>query len=407
MASPLTSRSPKKLLPGILLFSGFFLLYLHLNQIRVASVSFYDQACGADTPVYVRIVSGAPDSTWWSSRHPLVQVLLVLYSSWYSQMSALLSPLLAQKLPFALCGAGCVVLVYALGLLLGGGRLTASALALFCGCSGSFLFFATTPESGIVSTFFSTAYLCWVQHHRDRTTWGSIAGAILLYCCAVLSDILCAALVVIPLAHAMQLRKRSVLVATRHVLAGFLGLALAYTMLEGLFLLRGENLWAYYSMFTAKNYYCRLVTDRPLQCLFLGLLVQPLALPSHTVAFAQPMYHPPYFGYFEPTITTYGTSLPGTVFLFCLIVGWGFLILRLLRSWDWLSGAYCAMLGGRLCVLYGVAPHETFLVSAPLLPPLAVILTMPLLHTRGFSGRAVFFLLAVVLAACNLPFFIP
>lgn len=368
----------------------FGLLYLVSSWSLVSSGNFDDYAFGADSPRYV-------NGTGNSAFHPLTAKLLQVYRALLDLVSVDATPAVV-KVPFAIAGA-LNVCVATVGFQTLFDRRRSLVYGATYGCTLVVWFFASIPESYVVTSLLYSVYLVaffrGVRHGVTVRVGGVMVVALAL---AVLNDISALMLPVVPLTYyatrawtESSLRKMAYAhVGAAVVAVGALALFVdsygAHTTMVARLspLASGSDVGLLRSVAqTLRNY------------LFFAI-----GAPTSTVTHAVPVY-PGYVGFFEPSVTSYLHHPVSVAFLATYVVLISFVrVTRLTR----LVLSLATLLVVRLVAIALFNPGESILYVSPVMLALLVCLFSFLEASESRFRTPVAATFAVVVAATNLRF---
>ncbi len=395
----------KKLLVGAL-FGGFLLLYLWLNASSVRSNSYREYTFGADVPRYTAIFKyGKVNSGKIATRHPLPVAISITFKQALAPLERQIGLPLYMKAPYALFGALAVLVAYAACKhVLGDTPLALMGAALF-GFSGAVLYFASVPESYIITTFFSSLFILAFLKLTQEVSAKNLILLTLWYLLSVLSEALTAALLVIPLVYfarefVTDAKTRIPLSVT--VLACAL---LAFGSLSlSMHLVSGDAVIPYYFQFKGEQSAPAVPSLNALGEVALNFTFFGIGYPGYAVTHAL-VWEPSYSGFFTPSLLEYFKTKSGGAF-FLLYAVLLYLLVRGASKNTRLKAALLAYILLRMVAVLLINPWESYLYLAPLVLPWLVLLLEPLNSYPPKATRAFTFLFLLVLALNNSLFYI-
>ena len=427
-----------KYLP-LIIFIAIFPIYLFLNADNIRSDSYDDYPFGADTPRYTAIFKyDKLNSGKIATRHAVPVYISVVYKKTFPFLEDKIGKDLYMKVPYALFGALTVLVAFYLSKLILETPSHRLAFTLIYGFSGAILYFASVPESYILTTFFASLYIYTFIKYKDNMSWKSISLLILWYVLSVLSEVLTASLLVIPaiyflkdifsvsrveagLAPAQNNRKSGDRKGTplhfkkiftvnkkRISLLIFFSLSvfLAYISLNYIMrMISGDTLISYYISFKEGNKSVQLLEIlKESEEVFLNFFSFSIGYPSYAVT--HPLsWAPDYIGFFKPTLWEYFKIKTGAIF----IIFYSLFFISFIKQIKEKTLLTLSLLGYLLVRAIGILffnPWEAYLYVAPTVLPLLVILME---NFNDYPKKAISYFLYIflfVLMVNNLLFFL-
>lgn len=401
----MTTMLDKKHFP-VMLFLGFFLLYLYINFHNVRSDSYDAYPFGADVPRYTAIFKyDKINSGKIATRHPVPVYISIFYKRAFPSLENVIGKDLYVKVPYAFFGALGVLVGFYLSKQILEDPFHVLAFTLIYGFSGSILYFSSVPESYIITAFFSALYIYTFLKYKDRISWKSILILTLWYILSVLSEVLTAFLLVIPAVYFARdfINNKRV----RLSLLTFLitSIFLAYIFLNiTMHAISGDTLFSYYLAFKGDQSISLLDILNELGEVVLNFFFFSVGYPSYAVT--HPLaWEPTYIGFFRPTLWEYFKikTATGFIILYSILLT---LYIKQAKTKNLLTFSLLAYIVLRAIAILFFNPWESYLYVAPTVLPLLVILIG---QFKDYSGKMTRYFLCLFLLALivnNLMFFI-
>jgi len=364
----------KKYFP-LIIFVAIFPVYLFLNADNIHSDSYDDYPFGADVPRYTAIFKyDKLNSGKIATRHSVPVYISIFYKKYFPFLEKNIEKNLYMKVPYAFFGALTVLVAFYISKLITEIPSHRLAFTLIYGFSGAVLYFASVPESYIVTTFFSALYIYTFLKYKDNLSWKSIFLLILWYVLSVLSEVLTASLIIIPAIYFARDIIRNNKKRLSLLIFFAMSVFLAYMLLNYVMrIISGDTLIAYYISFKQGNESISLLgIIKEIREVVLNFFFFSVGYPSYSVT--HPLaWDPSYIGFFKPTLWEYFKIKTATVF----ILFYSLFIISFIKQAKRKTLLTLSLFGYILIRFIGILffnPWESYLYVTPAVLPLLVIL---------------------------------
>jgi hypothetical protein len=404
----------------------FLALYFFSSLGRVGPHDFALYPFGADVPYYLEAFDTPGHVKASALLKHVTTVHLIFFWRWLLHSNGGVT---AIKLLFAIIGGANIAAAYGIAR-----RFAAPARAMTwaaCyGVTGAVWYFASVPESYIVTTLLTTLYLFFAMRWTGSRRWPDLLAMTVVLAAGTLNEIIFPLTAVIPaamLAGAAMKNgrvdshggKSLALFFAHGLVAGAVclltlapiaaGVAAKHRHAEKMSFGAGvQSLLQFYrddhdlerSIYEKSGQ--QQITLRHLYGSVLNLTLFPVCFPDRHAQTADPLF-PGYRGYFRPGLSAFKKNPAGLAAALILIALAVPSLPKILREHTALAAGLLAWLAARFLLFATYNPVETILYAAPAVLPLLLLAT----HD-GLAGprRKTLIALAVCTALANAPFFI-
>ncbi len=379
----------------------FFVLYFFSLTNEVGSLVLKDYPFGADVPLYIRAIL-SDHFTGITARHPITVGIITGIKLIIKMIPLNINKIAILKLFFAFIGSLNIVIVYKLFSKIGKQRIINILMVMAYGFSFSVWYFASVPESYIVSTLLYSCYLLLFISYKDKLDWQKtgILSALLIVCS--LNEIISLFLLVIPLVYYGQklflnkdLRNKMLV----HILS--VTLISFFVINAVIYGLEECSIFEYYIKFSQeynKIKYSFYELKEPL----LNMFFFNIGIPAKSVFYATKKF-PDYIGFFIPSLVEYFKHIFSALFLILWIGLLG--RIKIVRN-NSLMLSLLVLIILKFIFIASFNPGEAILYSSDSNLPLfcVILLSQQSSQKKYFSYYIFVFLLFIVLN--NVRFFI-